>query len=280
MEAASGGESSRWIVHPGTDAGIGSIDPGSTAGAPGKGGEGDKHDTMEAVRALRKELRALQERLYAESAQSLLIVLQALDAGGKDGTIKHVFKGVNAQGTRVTSFKQPSEDELAHDFLWRVHKVTPGKGEIGIWNRSHYEDVLIVRVHDLVPPSVWRRRYGVINDFEHELSVARTQVVKFFLHISKEEQAERFQARLDRPDKQWKFKKADLAERKRWGDYQEAFEEAITRTSTAHAPWYVIPADHKWYRNWAVLSVLVDTLRAMDPRFPEPEDDIEGVRIV
>ena len=281
MAAASGGESSRWIVHPGTDASIGAIDPRSTAGAPRAGRrdvDADKAATQEAVRALRKELRALQRRLWAEQGQSLLIVLQAIDAGGKDGTIKHVFKGVNAQGTRVTSFKTPSDDELVHDFLWRVHKVTPGKGEIAIWNRSHYEDVLVVRVHDLVPEPVWRRRYGVINNFEHELSVARTQVVKFFLHISKEEQAERFQARLDRPEKQWKFSRADLEERQRWDDYQAAFEEAITRTSTAHAPWYVIPADHKWYRNWAVLSVLVDTLRAMDPQFPEPEN-LDGVRV-
>ena len=277
MPASHGGDAQRWVVHPGTDAGIAAIDPGSTAGAPGKG---DKDETMDAVRELRQQLRDLQERLYAENKQSLLIVLQALDAGGKDGTIKHVFKGVNAQGTRVTSFKQPSEDELKHDFLWRVHKCTPGKGEIGIWNRSHYEDVLVVRVHDLVPESVWRRRYGVINDFEHELSVARTQVVKFFLHISKEEQAERFQDRLDQPDKRWKFSQADLTERNRWDDYQEAFEDAITRTSTEHAPWYVIPADHKWYRNWAVLSVLVETLRAMDPQYPEPEQNLDRVRIV
>ena len=270
-------ESDRWRVPAGAAAGLAGIDPGSTAGAPGKG---DKEDTMEAVRALRKDLRGLQERLYAENAQSLLIVLQAIDAGGKDGTIKHVFKGVNAQGTRVTSFKQPSEDELEHDFLWRVHKVTPGKGEIAIWNRSHYEDVLVVRVHDLVPEDVWRRRYGVINDFEHELSVARTRIVKFFLHISKEEQAERFQDRLDQPDKRWKFSKADLAERERWGDDQAAFEEAITRTSTAEAPWYVVPADHKWYRNWAVLSVLVDTLRDIDPQYPDPEADLAGVRVV
>ena len=262
-------------MRPGTDAGLAKIDPDSTDGAPG-----GKDDTMEDVRRLRKELRQLQTALWAENQRGLLVVLQAIDAGGKDGTIKHVFKGVNAQGTRVTSFKQPNDDELEHDFLWRVHKVTPAKGEIAIFNRSHYEDVLVVRVHDLVPEDVWRRRYGVINDFEHELSVAGTQVVKFFLHISKEEQAERFRARLDRRDKRWKFSSGDLEERQHWDAYQAAFEDALTRTSTKHAPWYAIPADHKWYRTWAVLSVLVDTLKRMDPQFPEPEEGLDDIVIV
>jgi PPK2 family polyphosphate:nucleotide phosphotransferase len=264
----------RWIVRPGRDARLAHIDPDATAGAPG-----GKDETMEDVRRLRKELRDLQGRLWAENRQALLVVLQAIDAGGKDGTIKHVFKGVNAQGTRVTSFKQPNDDELAHDFLWRVHKVTPAKGEIAIFNRSHYEDVLVVRVHDLVPEKVWRRRYGVINDFEHELSVAGTTIVKFFLHISKQEQAERFRARLERPEKRWKFSRGDLEERKRWDDYQTAFEDAITRTSTEHAPWFVVPADHKWYRTWAVLSVLVDTVKRMDPQFPDPDAGLENVVI-
>jgi len=267
-------ESERWLVRPGTDAGLAGVDPGATHGAPG-----GKDETMLDVRRLRKELRTLQTALWAENQRGVLVVLQALDAGGKDGTIKHVFRGVNAQGTRVTSFKQPNDDELEHDFLWRVHKVTPARGEIGIFNRSHYEDVLVVRVHDLVPEEVWRRRYGVINDFEHELAVAGTTIVKFFLHISKDEQAERFQDRLDRPDKRWKFSRNDLAERKRWDDYQTAFEDALTRTSTKHAPWYVIPADRKWYRNWAVLNVLVDTLRRMDPQYPEPEEGLDDIVI-
>jgi PPK2 family polyphosphate:nucleotide phosphotransferase len=267
--------SDRWLARPGTSIDLAGIDPSGVDGAPG-----DKHETMDAVGDLRRELRDLQGRLWAERAQALLVVLQALDAGGKDGTIKHVFKGVNAQGTKVTSFKQPNEDELEHDFLWRVHKVTPGKGEIGIFNRSHYEDVLVVRVHDLVPEAVWRRRYGIINQFEEGLEVAGTHVVKFFLHISKEEQAERLRRRLERPDKRWKFHQSDLDERKRWDDYQEAFADAITATSTASAPWYVIPSDHKWYRTWAVLTVLVATLREMDPQFPHPEEGLDDVVVV
>ena len=204
-------------------------------------------------------------------------MLQAIDAGGKDGTIRRVFGGVNPQGCEVTSFKAPSEEELAHDFLWRVHKATPRRGKIGIFNRSHYEDVLIVRVHDLVPKAVWSKRYAIINSFEENLVASGTTVVKFFLHISKEEQAERFRKRLEDPEKHWKFRKADLDEREHWDDYQEAFEDALTKTSTKHAPWYVIPSDRKWYRDWVVLSILVETLRDMDPQFPPPEEDLAGI---
>jgi PPK2 family polyphosphate:nucleotide phosphotransferase len=252
-----------WRIDPGSAVDLSAIDPASTPDAPG-----DKEATKEAMKELRKEIGALQVPLYAEKKQSLLVVLQALDGGGKDGTIRHVFKGVNPQGCRVTSFKQPSDRELAHDFLWRVHQAAPEHGEIGVFNRSHYEDVLIVRVHNLVPEPVWRPRYRIINDFEHNLAAAGTRIVKFFLHISPEEQQRRFQRRKDRPDKRWKYNEADAEEAKYWDDYQAAFRDAISQTSTAEAPWYVIPADHKWYRNWAVASVLVDTLKEMDPQFP------------
>ena len=265
----------RWLVSPGSKVDLGRVDPGSTHGAPGD----DKRATKEHVDALRAELRALQGRLWAERQQGLLVVLQAMDAGGKDGTIKHVFKGVNPQGTRVTSFKQPTEEELEHDFLWRVYKVTPGKGEIGIFNRSHYEDVLVVRVHDIVPEKVWRTRFGTINQFEEGLTHEGTRIVKVFLHISKEEQARRLRRRLERPDKRWKLQPADVEERKFWDDYQRAYEDALTATATPTAPWYVVPADNKWFRNWAVLNILVTTLRDMDPQFPKPSEDLHGIHI-
>jgi PPK2 family polyphosphate:nucleotide phosphotransferase len=248
------------------------IDPADTDGAPG-----GKEETIAASAELNEQLAELQERLWAENRRSLLVVLQALDAGGKDGAIRKVFSGVNPQGCRVTSFKAPSEEELAHDFLWRIHKATPRKGEIGIFNRSHYEDVLIVRVHDLVPKAVWSKRYAMINAFESNLAASGTTIVKFFLHISKEEQADRFRKRIENPEKNWKFRSEDLAEREHWDDYQKAFEDALTKTSTDVAPWYVIPADKKWYRDWALLSVLVATLRSMDPQYPEPEEDLSGI---
>ena len=219
---------------------------------------------------LQLRLADLQDRLWAESRRSLLVVLQAMDAGGKDGTIKHVFRGVNPQGCRVQSFKEPTHLELAHDFLWRVHRAAPRAGEIGIFNRSHYEDVLITRVHGLVPEKVWRERYDLINSFEELLGHGGTTIVKLFLHISKGEQRKRFDSRLHEPRKRWKFQPSDLTERERWAAYQEAYADALTATSTASAPWYVIPADRKWYRNWAVSRVLIDTLEHMDPHYPEP----------
>ena len=248
---------------------LGAVDPAATDGDPA-----DKAAGKKVLHDLRDRLAELQGRLYADGDQALLVVLQAMDAGGKDGTIKHVFKGVNAQGCRVTSFKAPNETELAHDFLWRIHQNTPRKGMIGIFNRSHYEDVLVVRVHNLVPESVWRPRYEHIRSFEEALATERTRIVKFFLHISKEEQAERFRSRLERPDKRWKFNTGDLDERKRWDDYQAAFEEAISETSTDVAPWYVIPSDRKWFRNVAVVTTLVEVLEDMDPQYPEPEGDL------
>jgi len=246
---------------------LGAIDPRSTAGTGG-----DKHEVETDFDRLHASLAGLQERLYAESEQSLLVVLQAIDAGGKDGTIKHVFGGFNPASCRVASFKVPSEEERAHDFLWRVHAKAPAKGEVVVFNRSHYEDVLVVRVHELVPETVWRPRFDLINEFESTLVAAGTRVVKLYLHISKDEQAERFQARLDDPSKRWKFRKGDIEERAQWDDYLAAFEETIQLTSTKHAPWFVVPADRKWYRNWAVSRILIETLEDMDPHYPAAED--------
>jgi PPK2 family polyphosphate:nucleotide phosphotransferase len=256
-----------WIVHPGHRVDLASIDPGSTGGAPG-----EREQTEAALPGLTDRLRDLQDRLWAESRRSLLVILQAVDAGGKDGTIKHVFEGVNPQGTRVASFKEPTPRELAHDFLWRVHAVAPAGGEIVIFNRSQYEDVLVPRVHGLVDAAIWRRRYGLINDFEQLLEHGGTTIVKLFLHISSDEQRARLEERLTQPQKRWKLQAADFAEREHWDDYQRAYTDAITETSTHAAPWYVIPANHKWYRNWAVSTILVETLEQLDPRYPTPPD--------
>ncbi len=228
---------------------------------------------------LRQEIADIQLRLYAESRQKLLVVFQAMDAGGKDGTIRRVFSGVNPQGVKVASFKQPTPEQLQHDFLWRVHAQTPGDGIIGVFNRSHYEDVLVVRVDKLAPESVWRPRFEHINHFEKLLADERTTLLKFFLHISKQEQADRFGERLADPTKHWKFSLGDLEKRKQWDAYMEAYEEAISRCSTDHAPFYVIPADQKWYRNLAVARVIVDALRRMNPQFPPAEPGIERVNI-
>ena len=219
------------------------------------------------------EVEDLQERLYAEGERSLLVVLQAMDAAGKDSTTRKVFGPLNPQGVRVTSFKAPTKKELAHDFLWRVHRETPGAGTIGVFNRSHYEDVLIVRVHGWAAPDVIERRYGHIQNFEALLADAGTAVVKVMLHISKEYQLERFRRRLERPDKHWKFNPGDLDERARWDDYQRAFEVAIERTSTEAAPWYVVPAETRWYRDLVVAEVVRQSLRAMDPQYPPPAFD-------
>ena len=270
----SAGDSERFAVPPGTGFSLAHRDPAAAEGAPG-----DKKATKRALGDLADRLGELQDRLYAESAQSLLVVLQAMDAGGKDGTVKHVFAGVNPQGVRVTSFKVPTAEELAHDFLWRIHAHAPRRGDIAIFNRSHYEDVLVARVHELVDESTWRRRYHHINHFEALLDDARTRVVKLFLHISREEQARRLQARLDDPSKRWKFNRGDLAERARWDDYLAAYEEAIARTSTEHAPWYVVPADRKWFRNWAVSRIVIEALEAMDPRYPAPAEDLDGIAV-
>ena len=232
-----------------------------------------KDEVKSTQKRLNKRLEELQENLYAHGKQRLLVVLQATDTGGKDGTIRAVFDGTNPQGVHVASFKKPTSEELAHDYLWRVHQHTPAKGHITVFNRSHYEDVLIVRVRELVPEAVWRKRYDHIRNFEQMLVDEGTTIIKIFLHISKDEQRERLQARIDEPAKHWKFELGDLEERKLWDDYQEAFGEMLAQTSTTDAPWYAIPADRKWYRNLVISQLLVDTLEriAADQFAPNPE---------
>jgi PPK2 family polyphosphate:nucleotide phosphotransferase len=249
-----------------------SVDPGARFGFT-------KETAAPKIAANRDRLDLWQERLYAESAQSLLIVLQGMDTAGKDGAIRHVMSGFSPAGCAVTSFKAPNAEELAHDFLWRVHKATPRQGDIAIFNRSHYEDVLIVRVKNLVPKSIWRPRYDRINDFEKLVSDRRTRIVKFFLHISKDEQGKRLQARLDDPQKRWKFNEGDLRERAYWAGYQRAYRDALRQCSTPHAPWYVIPADHKWFRNLAISEVLVSVLKDMRPAYPPPAPSIRRLRV-
>ena len=238
------------------------------------------HDRLEKEEALSKaaeHAEALDElayRLYAEHRRALLIVLQGMDTSGKDGTIRHVMSGVSPQTCKVVSFKQPNSEELEHDFLWRIHRATPPHGQIGIFNRSHYEDVLVVRVHGLVEKSVWKSRYAKINEFEKFLTQEGTTILKFFLHISRDEQAERLRKRIDDPHKCWKISEADVAERRFWDDYQRAYEDAINECSTDVAPWYIVPADHKWYRNLIVSRIVHETLQKMDPQFPPAPKDL------
>ncbi len=264
----------KYHVKSGSKVDLSKYDPQDMSELP----EGKEHGKT-VLDDLNNELEALQELLYAERRHKVLIVLQGMDTSGKDGTIRHVFDGVNPQGVSVSSFKVPTELELAHDYLWRVHQRVPGKGEIVIFNRSHYEDVLVVRVHNLVPEEVWSKRYAQINEFERLLAEEGTTILKFFLHISLEEQKERLQARLDDPRKQWKFRVGDLAERKRWQDYTHAYEDAIHKTSTEWAPWYIIPSDRKWYRNYVVGSIIVKVLREFEMQYPEPEENLEGIVI-
>lgn len=229
---------------------------------------------------LAKELAVLsdlQTRLFAAKRDALLVVLQAMDTGGKDGVVRSLFTGINPAGVNVNAFGIPSEQERSHDYLWRVHQRCPASGVIGIFNRSHYEDVLVVRVKQLVPRERWQKRYGEIVDFERMLTAEGTHIVKLFLHISKEEQRARLQDRVDNPDKHWKFRRGDLEDRALWDDFMRAYTDALAKTSTATAPWYVVPADRKWVRNLAVAQILRDVLERIDPRFPEPEDDITGL---
>lgn len=235
----------------------------------------DKDEVEPLVAEQVKRIGDLQERLYAEGKHSLLIVLQAMDTGGKDGAIRGVFESVNPQGCQVWGFKAPTPEELSHDFLWRIHQKTPGKGMITIFNRSHYEDVLVVRVHNLVPEETWQKRYEAINEWERMLYESGTVIIKFYLHISKEEQKERLEARRDTPEKRWKFSSTDVAERAYWDDYMEAYEEAVNRCSTEHAPWYVVPSNKKWYRNLVISRTIADTLEALNPQFPQPEEGVE-----
>jgi PPK2 family polyphosphate:nucleotide phosphotransferase len=241
--------------------------------------EGLSRDEAEAKLAdLTEELRDLQHLMYAENSRSLLIVLQGRDAAGKDGTIRHVFGPMNPQGCRVTSFKVPSKIEAAHDFLWRYHIAAPKRGMVGVFNRSHYEDVLVVRVHDLAPKKVWSKRYDHINDFEKLLADNGTLILKFYLHIDPPEQLERFKKRIDNPKKNWKISDADYSERPYWNAYTKAFEDAISRCSTNDAPWFVIPANRKWFRNLAIAGIVVEAMESLEMQYPEPSVDMEEIR--
>jgi len=264
----------RYRVKPGQTVDLSDWDPADRSAFSGDKGDGRRYQKQ-----LRKRLAGLQHLLWAEDRHKILIVFQAMDTGGKDGTIRNVFSGVNPQGIDVVNFKAPTDDELSHDYLWRVHDHAPSAGSLTIFNRSHYEDVLIVRVLNLVPEERWSRRYGHINDFEKLLADEGTIILKFYLHISPEEQAERLQARLDDDTKHWKFNKGDLKHRALWDDYMEAYAAALARTSTDHAPWYVVPANRKWYRNIVITKTIVDTLEALNMRYPEPEEGLDEIEI-
>jgi PPK2 family polyphosphate:nucleotide phosphotransferase len=257
----------QFAVGPGTKVRLAQWDPDDTAGYK------DKEAAQEALARNIERLAELEYLLYAENRRALLVVLQAMDGGGKDGTIRHVMTGLNPQSCRVTAFKVPSAVELAHDFLWRVHAAAPAKGEIGIFNRSHYEDVLVVRVRRLAPKSVWSGRYLAINEFERTLAESGTVILKFFLHISKREQAKRLRARLEDPTKNWKLDPADFEDRGRWDRYMQAYEAALSRCSTPHAPWFVIPANKKWFRNLAVSDIMVGALERLHMKLPKAKFD-------
>jgi PPK2 family polyphosphate:nucleotide phosphotransferase len=259
------------------------VAPGTTvtltdaAAAPPRGAPA-KDEARIQLQRLGRRMEELQDALYAERTRALLVVLQGRDTSGKDGAIRKVFGRINPQGLELASFKAPTAFELAHDFLWRVHGAVPTKGVVGVFNRSHYEDVLVVRVHRLVPEAVWRPRYELINQFEHLLTQTGTTVLKFFLHISRDEQRERLLARLQQPDKFWKFSAGDLGERKLWDEYTEAYEEALARTSTRAAPWYVVPADKKYLRDLLIAEVVTQTLERMDPGYPAAPEGLEAFR--
>lgn len=264
---------SSFTLRPGARFDLSDFDPDST------GPYRRKSESRGPIKENLQRLQALHERLYAEGARALLIVLQGMDTGGKDGTIKHVLGAFNPQGVTVTSFKVPTEQEAAHDFLWRVHAAAPRLGMVSIFNRSHYEDVLVVRVKKLQPKRVWSRRFGHINNFERLLWESGVTIVKFFLHISPEEQAKRMRERQQDPEKYWKFNPGDLDDRALWKDYQRAYEDALTKCNTRWAPWYVVPANHKWYRNLVVSDILAATMEAMELHFPDPMPDIASYTI-
>ncbi len=261
--------SSKLLVKPGSKLKLADIDPEATPGCD------NKEEGLNRFEKNINRLSVLQYLLYAEGKRSVLTVLQGIDAGGKDGTIRKVMSGLNPQGVVVTSFKAPAGEEKEHDYLWRVHKSMPRRGQIGIFNRSHYEDVLIVRVHNMVPKEVWRKRYEQINQFEEMMHESGTEIIKFFLYISKDEQKKRFEERISDPERNWKFNVEDLEERKHWDDYVEAFEAALEKCSKSYAPWYVIPANRKWYRNLAVSEILLETLEGMAMQYPKANGDLE-----
>ena len=260
--------SNKLIVKPGSSITLSAINASDTLDIE------NKKNAKREMKDNLKKMFELQYKLYAERQRSLLVVLQGIDAAGKDGTIRHVMSGLNPQGCTVASFKAPSKKELDHDYLWRIHNAVPRRGHIGIFNRSHYEDVLAVRVHNLVPESIWSARFAQINAFEKHLADNGTRILKFFLYIDKDEQKERFQARLDDPRKNWKFDKADLDKRKLWNSYLAAFEDALSKCSKEYAPWFIIPANKKWFRNFAISEIICETLEEMDPRTPLPKEDL------
>jgi len=264
----------RYRIGPGQEIRLTNFDPDDTSGFQGK----DEDEQRESQK-LNEKLRDLQERLYAEHEKKVLVVLQAMDTGGKDGIINRVFQGVNPQGVRVAHFREPTPEELDHGFLWREHKQIPGRGELTIFNRSHYEGVLVERVHKIVPEDVWKHRYREINDFEQLLAEENTIILKFYLHISKDEQKKRLQARLDDPSKRWKFSGDDLPERKFWIEYMRAYEDALNKTSTEYAPWYLIPANHKWYRDLVVSRIIVKAMEKMDLHYPKTDLKPGSIRI-
>ena len=265
-----------FIVKPGDNVSLNGVGEGCNLERTPEytGAYQEKGETKKPLKKLHKRMLKLQELLYAESQHALLIILQGMDTCGKDGTIRKVMAGINVQGCDVVSFKVPSADEVSRDFLWRAHKAVPQKGKIGIFNRSHYEDVLVVRVHDLVPKSVWQQRYQQINDFEKMLVENGTVVLKFFLHISKDEQKERLESRINDPSKHWKITEADIRERAYWDDYMQAYEAVLQKCSTDWAPWYIIPANKKWYRNLVITERIVETLEGLDMKFPKPASDV------
>lgn len=261
------------LVEPGTKIKLADYDPAFV------GEYENKAQAKKEIKRNLEKLRSLQEVMWAEGKHALLVVLQGIDSGGKDGTIEHVMSGVNPQGCQVTAFKVPTEEELDHDYLWRIHKATPRRGYIGIFNRSHYEDVLVVRVHNLVPEEVWSKRYDQINNFEKLLAESGTTILKFFLYISKEEQKKRFEERLKDPTKNWKFSEADVKERQYWNDYLRAYEDALSRCSTSWAPWYIVPANHKWYRNLVISRTIAETLEKLDMHYPPPLPNADQIVI-
>jgi PPK2 family polyphosphate:nucleotide phosphotransferase len=267
-------DTERYRVRPGT-----TVDLATWSTVNGTKGSPTKKDAVEMLERANARLAELQQLLYAESAHKVLIVLQGMDTSGKDGTIKHVFRTINPLGVKAVNYRRPNDREAAHDYLWRVHRNTPGNGEIAIFNRSHYEDVLVVRVHDLVPEEVWRRRYGHLRDFERLLADEGTVIRKFFLHISHAEQGARLQERLDNQAKNWKLSRGDVEERKLWDKYQQAYAAALSETSTPESPWYIVPSDQKWYRNLVISSVLIETMESLDMRYPDPPPDLADIKI-
>lgn len=264
----------RYRLEPGHDFEIEKLDPNDTSGF-----EGRPEDEPAESSRLNEKLRKLQELLYAEHKHKVLVILQAMDTGGKDGVIHRVFQGVNPQGVRVAHFGVPTSEELSHDFLWRIHSKVPEDGEIVIFNRSHYEGVLVERVHNLVPEETWKLRYRQINDFERLLSESNTIILKFYLHISPEEQKKRLQERLDDPAKEWKFSANDLPERKFWKNYMNAYEDALNKSTTEWAPWHIIPSNHKWFRDLAVSRIIVKALEKLDMKYPKLDKDPRSIII-